>query len=274
MKFMISSFRVSLSESTGKLYGSVKKSSTLSSQEYIYVLTTFHSDRHSKILDAGLYQTVLRISAKDILTMNVDTGLEMMSSGSKTSSGTFVPLKFDSASQSSQAISPKKLFSLSEMTEGSLWYDPITTQWHVVFLHFTEKYFKLCSSPPASTTSTISGNIFGTDANSWQCDAIAEIESRWQHDNNIWSYAAKSHPVLLSSQYKSCTARSHQPVMLLSMVSNSVQGPQVIYQPKYKEVYTPKFHLVEKKVAHSKKKSTLSSSLSVKKQQGVGVGDW
>lgn len=243
ISFSFSHVRISLSESTGKLFAIIKPTTPVSSREYIYALATYRDDT---MAEGNKYQTVVRISARDLLAMNLENCMEIMASSNNLSTA-FIPLRFDD-------VQPKKLFSILDLTEGSLWYDAATNQWHVIYVHYLEKYFKLCSSPRIFLSSGISApeSIFGTNSSiGWQCNDIAEVESKWYNDHNIWSYAGKSHPVLLSSMYKSCCERSRNSVMILSMVSNALHGYRLLYTPKYKEMYTPKFHLIEKKFNRS-----------------------
>jgi hypothetical protein len=177
----------------------------------VYILGAHLSDKNSHVASANIHQVLLRIPAAALANLSFSE-LELL----VLSPSSIVP----SWRRWSSELSPSALFS-PVVTEASLLRQHGT--WMVVSLHFEEIYIRICESK--------------NDAISWECRYIAEIDTRWQHGSMI-TYAAKAHPELASCPgYTNSSGLD----LVVSFVSNSLMGPDELFEPEFHKIYTPKF---------------------------------
>jgi hypothetical protein len=235
--------RVSIAESTGRLIA--EADSTL------YVMASFVADKTSSAqANNNVFQTLLRVSAARLLVFDFEA-VHMLSAKA--------PHQFVPVSQLSPTLRPPLQLFASFVSEGTLWFDSPTGRWLFVSLFMSERHFQLCVADSSALQS-------------WDCAFVAEVDSRRTDDFNLVYYAAKAHPALLVSGVHSqpppppsppiatpvaatinvSTSSLFSPSpfnMVLSSVANSVKGLDLLFSPRYRDIYSPKFQLVQ--AAHS-----------------------
>ncbi|RYH05904.1 hypothetical protein EON65_43560 [archaeon] len=188
----------------------------------LYFLGSYQPQRSSSTVNG--YQIVGRISARDLLAYRLEK-LEIA-----TSANAWRPW-------TEPSLVPMQLFS-PLLTEASMWREG--GEWMVLSLHMMEHYLQLCKAADITAQ--------------WNCSYIAEIEETWQHPRLI-TYAGKMHPELLSPVHHINTNSSLR--LLVSVVSNTLLGPDHLFEPENKEVYTPKFMYLQQRIQGSSNSSVI-----------------
>jgi hypothetical protein len=134
------------------------------------------------------------------------------------------------------------------IAESSLHYDLATKKWLVVGMSMVDGLIQVCETPSLTYDKT------------WYCYYAATYEEEYRQPV-LFSYAGKAHPILqsiLSSSLEKATLANCGPLasppssgedfqpledtkILMSYVTNSLLGPDLLYEPEYRNIYTPKF---------------------------------
>jgi hypothetical protein len=181
---------------------------------------------------------MLRIPASKLLDLELDAFQILGSPTKKLSSlqqqqppswHTFLP--------TSHLLSfvPHQLFDAAAVSEASLLRQD--GQWRVVSLHLLESRFQVCSAREVGLP--------------WRCVFVATLDKPWQRSELI-TYAGKAHPSLMATQAsgEACSGSANssdteRSGFVVSFVSNSILGPDSLFDPAYSHVYTPKFMQVK-----------------------------
>ena len=124
------------------------------------------------------------------------------------------------------------------VSEASLHFDPRLQQWLVVSTIFTDARIRVCRSPTAHASTATTAVLTKT----WNCSYVATIDPRWSSDSNLISYAAKAHPHLLQPLEQHDTPVHCEGLdLVLSYVSNAQHSADLVFEPAYREIYSPKF---------------------------------
>jgi hypothetical protein len=269
--------RIGLQQEEGHFYAS--------EGDYLYLLATFQYNRDSSIALSSSYQTMLRIRAKnllqfqwakmDILVPDKATGdgeggkwisiqdywlgagvtVDGALKAAKTT-GVMVQKPFDP--QTAVHV-PYRLYG-PMVAEGGFYRHPVTKEWHIISLVFTERYFQLCTSASLVTV-----------RKPWSCRYVYEVPAQYMQVHMV-HYAAKAHPYLL--ERPCATARSFQQVqalihqamnqssssgnsvgssslaevtwdMIYSFLTNAVT-PHLLFEPEFRDIYLPRFVHLQK----------------------------
>ncbi len=196
----------------------------------MYILASFnqHSFRQSQAFNHDIMeisgddydQVICRTTSRSIVNGDVDR-LEISVNNAISGKKEWMLVK----EVLEQNIAPNIIFS-STITEGSLHYDDATSQWIVVSSVFHSGYVKICVSKlvdgPWSCKDSLRPGVHTADANE-QSKAFA-------------TYAARAHPEL--SPLREGT--------VISMVSNTLNGPHELFYDGNLDIYTPHFCLLER----------------------------
>lgn len=127
-------------------------------------------------------------------------------------------------------VKPQVLFE-PLVSEASLHFDAARQEWQTVSLLFLDMGVQLCRNK----------DISGLSA-PWNCSFVAAVDPKWAEQPNLITYAGKAHPLLLPPR-AACTAQSPlSPLdLVITYVSNSLDTTNLLYEPAFKEAYTPKF---------------------------------
>jgi hypothetical protein len=215
----------------------------------IYILGTYQPERVENIPYGGGYQILLKIDALSLVNLNLEK-LQILSSSS--SSSPTISNKYDdnqiwlSLSQMENIQNNKELIIIIPKEL----YKPITSEaslvkyhdkWIIVSLRFIDKYVQICESK----------QLF----EGWYCyniDFKSSFSSSYSITNSqIIYYAAKIHLYMSTSFICSNNNINNNNLMtqsmdlVISIMSNTLSTPELLFEPEMKDIYTPQFFMLE-----------------------------
>jgi len=129
-----------------------------------------------------------------------------------------------------RALRPHALFE-PLVSEASLHFDAARQEWQAVSLLFLDMRIQLCRTK----------DILGLSA-PWNCSFVAVVDPKWTEQPNLITYAGKAHPQLLPPRAVCPVQSPFPPVdLVITYVSNSLDTTNLLYEPAFKEAYSPKF---------------------------------
>lgn len=193
----------------------------------MYLLGAFRGKRRGlghQVLGKASADALLRL---DLQSVAVLAGHEVAPANTPT------PAAWHNIYSPSPAAVARRPHSLFEplLSEASLYFDAARQEWQVVSLLFLDKRIQLCRTQDLLSLAT-----------PWNCSFVAAVDKEWVDQPNLITYAGKAHPHLLTPR-AACPAQTPQPPVdiIVTYVSNSLDTTNLLYEPAYKEAYTPKF---------------------------------
>ena len=219
-------FRISIVSASG--------SAIASSVDDIYLLGAYRGKRHG----VG-HQVLGRASAGSLLQLDLQAVVILQSPEGKTT-GASTPAAaagvWHNLYTSPPDIAPAKTLrphALFEplVSEASLHFDAARQEWQTVSLLFLDMRVQLCRAK----------DILALNA-PWNCSFVAAVDPKWTEQPNLITYAGKAHPHLLPPRAPCPAQGPFPPVdLVITYVSNSLDTTNLLYEPAFKEAYTPKF---------------------------------
>ena len=202
---------MNLCESTGQSYANT--------HSQIFVLA-IQEQATSAALPKNSQQIILRITAAALADLDLASFEKQVASRANSLAVDWKPFTYPDP--------PVSVFGPG-VSEASLLR--VGSSWIVVSLQFQSPHIKLCKASDVLLP--------------WTCELVAEVDRIWQVPGLI-TYAAKAHPQLLRH---GCNhdVNDGKLRLVISYVSNSLLGPSELFEPRNRDVYTPKFLLLESK---------------------------
>jgi hypothetical protein len=230
-------------------------------------LGTYQLENVENIPYGGGFQVLLQINARDLLQLNLDK-LKILCSPppsslfSSSSSPIWQYLSPSSTSHENHQSTPPPPLTPKQL------YKPITSEaslvkyknkWMVASLRFVDRFVQICESADlvgswscynvgfASRTPTSPASRSSSSSSS---SSSVSTLSHLNEDTDYITYAAKIHLQMSSKKFMCGDSDSNNNSgdsieLVVSVMSNTLEGPSMLFKPEYMSIYTPRFYLLQ-----------------------------